>query len=488
MTESLKIDIMQKTDLFGTVETFFVQPYGKSLIIKGRPGAGKTTFALGFLERVMDRVPVCYLSSRFSDASLYGTYPWLESVSLKNLADKLPDSLTNVSTESLKKLEKLIEEGKMGSDSYGLILNISDLLPEIRAIYSFVEVNQGNSPLIVIDSIESLSEKYDVNEQTLFSMLYSDLVERSGANLICILEARENVKLEYFADGVLSMDYMLEEGILIRKATVEKLRGVSIGTSPVFFYSLEDGKCRAFSKDTIIYPEGRFTRSLSLNKALFEVPLTTSEFEKITPDKTPKVSLGTLIMLHRVGSSPAVDDILNLMKNNLIKNAILQERGVMDVTSSSYETSRVMSNCLDPDSLKHYITAEKSKRSNSFVINLEGKGILEDFPNEVIDFFLSSSSRPHLYFFSYDFMRFTYGENFFGDLINLANSIRTTGAIFLIVDDDSYSKISHYASFTIHFRDIGGYIFVNSNEKESYLSSVVYDSEGWPDLELHQVV
>ena len=479
---------MDRNNPYGIIESFFIQPYGKSLIIKGRPGAGKTTFALGLLERIMDRVPVCYLSGRFSDASLFGTYPWLESISLTNLADKLPESINNISTDSLKKLEKLIEEGKMGNDSYGLILNISDLLPEIRAMYSFVEVNQGNSPLIVVDSIESLSEKYDVNEKTLFSMLYSDLVEKSGANLVCILEATENVKLEYFADGVMSMDYVLENDILIRKATIEKLRGVSIGTSPVFFYTLEDGKCRPFSKETILYPENKLSKSKSLNKALFEVPLECSGLPYLIPDKTQKVPLGSLIMLHRVGSSPAVDDVIHLMKNNLIRNAIMQERGVMDVTSSCYETARIMTNSLEPDLLKHYITAEKSKRSNSFIINLEGKGILEDFPNEVIDFFMSSSSRPHLYFFSYDFMRFTYGGSFFGDLMNLANSIRTTGAIFLIVDDESYANISHYASFTIHFRDIGGYIFINSNEKESYLSTVTYDSNDWPDLELHQVV
>jgi KaiC/GvpD/RAD55 family RecA-like ATPase len=479
---------MEKNDLFGTIESFFIQPYGKSLIIKGKPGAGKTTFALGFLERVMEGTPVCYLSARFSDQSLFGTYPWLENVSLRNLAEKLPDSLGNVSTDSLRKLERMIEEGRTGNDSFGLILNISDLLPELKSIYSFVDVNQGNNPLIVIDSIESLSEKYDVDEQVLFSMLYSDLVEKSGANLICILEASENVKLEYFADGVLSMDYYLDNGILIRKALVEKLRGVSIGSSPVFFYSLADGKCSTFTRETAIYPEGKFDKVETLSKTLFEVPIDSSDLSMLTPDRSSNISLGSLIILHRVGNSPAVDEILNLVKNNLIRKAILQERGVMDVTSSSYETSRIMSNCAEPEALKHYITAEKSKKSNSYVINLEGKGILEDFPNEVIDFFMSSSSRPHLYFFSYDFMRFTYGENFFGDLINLVNSIRTTGAIFLIVDDESYGKISHYASFTIHFRDIGGYVFLNSTEKDAYISSVKYDSTKWPDVELKQVV
>ncbi|MEM3676358.1 MAG: gas vesicle protein GvpD P-loop domain-containing protein, partial [Thermoplasmataceae archaeon] len=305
--------------LFTLMERFFSQPYGKSLVIKGKPGAGKTTLALSFMEAVMQNIPVCYLSARFSDSSLLSIYPWLEKASLRS-SGQASDPVVNISTESLKKLERLIEEGKVGSEiNNGLILNVSDLLPEIRGIYEFVDSNVGRSPLIVIDSIEALSEKYDIESQLLFSVLYGDIVERSEGNIIFILEATENPKLEYFADGVISMDYSIVDDFLVRTATIEKLRGISIGSSPKFLYTLNDGKCRAFSKNQVIYPDSKIELAHDDITDQFYVPIGSSDFHKLTIDGEGQVSLGSVIILHRQGNSDDVDTVVNLFKNNLIK-------------------------------------------------------------------------------------------------------------------------------------------------------------------------
>ncbi len=480
---------MKRDGLIGLLDQFFDQQYGRSLIIKGKPGAGKTTFALEYMETIMEKVPVCYLSARFSDESLQQTYPWLKDVSIRNLSSSLKGDIGNVSTESLQKLERMIEEGKVsnGMES-GLILNLTDLLPEVRALYEFVDSNYGNEPLIVIDSIEALSEKYDINNLLLFSMIHSDLVEKSGAKLIVILEAKENQKLEYFSDGVISMDYSIEDDFLVRKSIVEKLRGVSLGTTPVYLYSLNNGRFSPLDQRQIIYPEKKVKIDKKSKREQFEVPLESDELQKLTKTGDNSVPLGSVIMLHRKGNSNVVNDVVNLVKNNLIKDAILDGRGVIDATSSSYETSRILVNSMDSDTMKHYITAEKSKRANSFVINLEGKSIVEDFPNDVIDFFMSSSSRPDLYFFSTDFLMFTYGPDFFGDLVNLINSIRPTGAIVIIADDDYYEKISHYSNFTMHFKEVSGYAVVNSAPKVFYVAIPEFSGEGWPSLAMHEMV
>lgn len=480
---------MAKEGLIALLDGFFDQKFGRSLVIKGKPGAGKTTFALEYMESVMKDTPVCYLSARFSDESLQQTYPWLKDVSVRNMVNTLKGEITNASTDSLQKLERMIEEGKISSSvDNGLILNITDLLPEVRALYEFVDSNPGNGPLIVIDSIEALSEKYDINNLLLFSMIHSDLVERSGARLICILEARENQKLEYFSDGVLSMDYFIDDDFLVRRTIVEKLRGVSLGSTPIFMYTLKDGRFFPLSQRQIVYPEKKIKADRKSKREQFEVPLDSDELDKLTQTGTPTVPLGSVIMLHRRGNSNVVNDVVNLVKNNLIKNAIMDGRGVIDATSSSYETSRILVNSMDPETMKHYITAEKSKRANSFVINLEGKGIVEDFPNDVIDFFMSASSRPDLYFFSTDFLMFTYGPDFFGDLVNLINSIRTTGAIIIVADDDYYEKISHYSNLTIHFKEVSGYVVVNSAPRVFYAAVPEYGNDSWPSLVLREMV
>ena len=480
---------MRKEGLMGLLEKFFNQKYGKSLVVKGKPGAGKTTFALSYIESIMDKVPVCYLSARYSDDALQLTYPWLKEVSLRNLASSLKGEIVNVNTESLQKLERMIEEGKISNGmENGLILNITDLLPEIRALYEFVDSNVGNAPLIVIDSMEALSEKYDINNLLLFSMIHSDLVEKSGANVIAILEADANQKLEYFADGVISMNYFIEDDFLTRSSVIEKLRGISLGSTPIFLYTLKDGKFAPLNHNVITYPDKKIKYEKKAEHEQFEVILDTDDLAKLTPTKSKSIPLGSVLMLHRKDNSNVVNDVVNLVKNNLIKSAVIEGRGVIDATSSSYETSRILVDSLDSETMKHYITAEKSKRANSFVINLEGKSIVEDFPNDVIDFFMSSSSRPDLYFFSTDFLMFTYGPDFFGDLVNLINGIRTTGAIIIITDDEYYGKISNYPSMTIHFREVSGYTVVNSAPMTSYAAIPQYDQNAWPNLKLYELV
>jgi hypothetical protein len=256
----------------------------------------------------------------------------------------------------------------------------------------------------------------------------------------------------------------------------------------VFLYSLNKGRFHPFSRRLVKYPERKIKAVADPDIRPFEVSLGNPEFSKLLENGSDTVPLGSVIIFHRENNSTALDNIVNLAKNNLIKTTIMEKRGVIDVTSSSYETSRVLVNSIDQESLKHYITAEKSKRSNSYVINLEGKNLVEDFPHEVIDFFMSSSSRPDIYIFSTDFLLFTYGDQFFGDLVNLINGIRTTGIVVIVADDEYYRKISHYATNTIHFRDVNGYVLVNSNQNTVFVASPEYRKDEWPELELSEIV
>jgi len=319
-------------------------------------------------------------------------------------------------------------------------------------------------------------------------VLHSDLVENSGANIIVVMEEMNNTKLEYFSDGVVSMDYQLKDDFLVRTLTVAKLRGMSTGSSPVWLYSLKEGRFLPFERDSVTYPENKLKTKVKAEERSFEVPLGSDSFSKLVEKDLDRVPLGYVVIFHRVNKSTSVDQAVNLVKNNLIRRTVLEGRGVIDATSSSYETSRVMVDTMESEVLKHYITAEKSKRSSSYVINLEGKSLVEDFPHEVIDFFMSSSSRPNVYLFSTDFLSFTYGNDFFGDLLNLINIIRMTGIIVIVADDEYYQKISHYANLTVHFRDFSGYVLLNSSKRSVFISSTKYGKDRWPEVELDEIV
>ncbi|MHB8361243.1 MAG: gas vesicle protein GvpD P-loop domain-containing protein [Thermoplasmataceae archaeon] len=484
---------MDDNKVLGFFSEFFNQKYGKSLIIKGKPGSGKTTFVLEFTGVIYKENPVHYLSSRFSDDPLKEIFDFIDEVSYRANKDAIEykEDFKSVKTDSLKKLEQMIEEKEVNSSSKGfnsgLIFNIQEVIPEINAIYSFVDENAGTNPIIILDSIEALSQKYGIDEGVLFSVLQNDLVEHSGAGLIVVLENTGNAQLEYFADGVVSLDYKLFNDYLLRTLRIEKFRGLAIGSNPTYLYSLKDGRFNAFPQPVFEYPKKRLKKPKDTTVKEYEVPLGNNSFSSMITGGSEGVPLGTVVLIHRKSVSENLDNAVNLFKNNLIKRTISEGRGVIDVTSSSYETSRTLVSVVDTDLLKHYITAERTKRSNPYVINLEGKSMFADFPNEVIDFFMSSSVRPNVYFFSTDFLSFTYGQSFIGELINIINEIRITGIVVIIADNEYYEKLSHYSGLTVHFLESSGSVLVSSGTNKLFAMKVSKDEENWPTIELTEI-
>ncbi len=480
--------------LLNVFRSFFRQNFGNSLIIKGKPGVGKTTFALELLNVVRSEVPVQYISTRTSDDPLILKFPWLQEVSTgKRSRNREVDELSAVSKKNLESLGRMIEEGRLSKGGRsevqaGLIMNVEEVLPEVEYLYTFVDKNIRQNPLIVIDSIEALAEKYDLDPGLLFSIIQKDLVEGSGANLILVMESTGHNTLDYYSDGVVSMNYDLINNFLVRTVMIEKLRGQSIGSSPVYIYSLEEGRFHSFNRDQIVYPTTRIGEQPSSASSQLEVPLGNPEFEKLLETASGTMPVGSVVLVHRRGKSTSVDKIVNLFKNNLIKETVSQGRGVIDISSSNYESSRVLVQTLDPDWMSHYITAEKSDRQSPYIINMSGKTLLEDFPQEVIDFYLSSSQKPNVYIFSTDFLYFVYGSSFYGDLANLINSLRSSGLILIIADDEEYEKILHFSTYVIHLSDNFGYVSANSSPSESFLCTISTDGDKWPYIKLSIMV
>ena len=476
--------------LLETFSKFLRQQYGSSLIIKGKPGAGKTTFALELLDSLRKTSPSYYITTRFSNDPLAERFPWLGEVSAGSKSrNRNVDTLSDAFRENLERLERMIEEGKVSRNlgnvgSQGIVLNIEEILPELESLYSFVSQNVNSKPVVVVDSIEALAEKYDLDPEILFQVIQKDLVEKSGANILMIMEQDREIALDYYADGVVRMGYDYFNNFIIRTVTIEKLRGVSIGSSPIYLYSLDSGHFQSFKREQIVYPAQRMKKIVKAEDRQFEVSLGMPEFAKLYPNATDKLPLGSVVMIHRQTQSNVVDQYVNLFKNNVIKHSITNGRGILDVTSSNYESSRILVGTMDPDFLKHYITAEKAEKSSPFVINIGGKNMIEDFPREVIDYYMTNSKKPYVYVFSTDFLKFIYGDSFAGDFATIINAIRPTGIVVIVADEEEYRKLYHYSSFTVHINDINGYVTFNSDSANMYIGSVTYDEEKWPGIRL----
>ncbi|MCY0851684.1 MAG: ATPase [Thermoplasma acidophilum] len=463
-------------------EQFFDQRFGKSMVIKGKPGSGKTTFTLDFLTSIRDHHPVYYISSRTTDSAISEAYPWIK--------DRFSGEgeISKVKTDYLNRFEKMVEEGKFGDFlKDGLIIDMKKIVPIIHSLYEFVDAHVGERPIIALDSIDAIAEEYNIPEDFLFLMLKNDLVEGSGANLVTILEAKQNERLEYFADGVVSLDYNIKNDMLIRSLTLEKMRGISIGPYPNYMFSLAGGKFNSVMRSSLVFPDTKYEPTRISDPAEFQVSLGDPEYGKLTPEGTDTVPGGSIVILHLKDKGPAVNDFVSLFKTNLIITNIIQGRGVIDVTASGYETYTVLLKSLAGKYLNNYITTSKSDMINPYVISLKGVKLKDDINREIIEVKLAQSKGPYIYFFSSDYLYLVYGPEFLNQIIEVVDDIRTTGVIFIVADDTTYDKMFSASHISLDLFSINGYAAVSSNKTSSYLIQIMPDEKRWPKIRFIEI-
>ncbi|HUL39563.1 MAG TPA: gas vesicle protein GvpD P-loop domain-containing protein, partial [Methanomassiliicoccales archaeon] len=68
---------VQSNNLPAELRSFLLVRGGRSLIIRGNAGTGKTTLALQLVEELAEIENSFYFSTRVSDSVLLGQFPWL---------------------------------------------------------------------------------------------------------------------------------------------------------------------------------------------------------------------------------------------------------------------------------------------------------------------------------------------------------------------------------------------------------------------------
>lgn len=250
------------------IVSFFNRPSGRSLMIKGSPGTGKTTFALQLLEELADPDKSFYLSTRVSDEALYSQFPWLEH---KEMRSRIVDSgriflKTLYSSES--GIEEVVEapvETPTLSTAKNFLQSIGDKkgpptkvdrtrlssllertrMPEIESTYDRVEYVLPEKTTLVIDSVEGVTHKYNIEAEELITALQKDLVENSNVDLIFVLEKADIPQLEYLVDGVLSLSMGELDGRRVREGHLIKLRATEI-KQPSYLLTLRNGRFKCF--------------------------------------------------------------------------------------------------------------------------------------------------------------------------------------------------------------------------------------------------
>ena len=208
------------------IRNFFADEYGKTLLIKGEPGTGKTVFALTLLSTLKGNG--VYLSTRIDPDTLYMIYPWIkEAISADSIID---------ATQS----ERLMKKHTVKPLKY---INVPDFL---KAIYTKTE--KMNNPIIIIDSWDAVASHtghYEQNGREKLEYNLCDFSRKTGTTMIFIAEYAEQRSLDYMVDGVIATESDMYEGRRLRRMIIQKLRGCSIKT-PVSLFSLSNGVFKSF--------------------------------------------------------------------------------------------------------------------------------------------------------------------------------------------------------------------------------------------------
>ncbi len=255
------------------LNNFFDGVMGRSLMIKGNAGTGKTIMSLSVIEKIGTLDNSFYLSTRVTNEALYSQFNWLEEKDWRSsLMDASMDFLKSISkekkvsyefkarkSEELDKLDKardVLKEmrGKEEVDkqlpehiSRTMLVSLEkeNKITELEELYDKVEGRLPENSFVVIDSIEAIVERYDIDAKQLIKTLQKDLVEWSGVKLILISEKKESIEWDYLVDGVVTLNEEEFKGRRFRNMYLNKLRGVRI-ERPSYLFSLENGKFQYF--------------------------------------------------------------------------------------------------------------------------------------------------------------------------------------------------------------------------------------------------
>jgi KaiC/GvpD/RAD55 family RecA-like ATPase len=228
------------------IRRFFRSRVGQSLLIRGAPGTGKTTFALSLLAGV--KAPGFYVSTRVFYPELIEHYPWLQ--------DRLPEDHV-VDAEAMwpgvggrKEFGSLIRQFTQlspDSEEFGNLDKFLTLPPGVQEVFS--RFPPGERSALVIDSWDGLIEPYLSNPSETPSAVHRLRIEnalisvlsKANVHTILINETSGSTALEYLVHGVIELRRDDVEGMVLRELVYHKLRGVPLQSSSVM-YSLEGAR------------------------------------------------------------------------------------------------------------------------------------------------------------------------------------------------------------------------------------------------------
>lgn len=517
------------------LHSFISEKGGNSLIIKGETGTGKTTLALQIMEKYYGLARSDYISKRVEDKKLFKQFPWLKKKIkqqdilgnarklLKSFySDDIIDTVSmdevqktqtylsrrflksiheeeedfSFQKEELQKLEGKVERGEIigedeeMSDSFKneFVFEIGKTLPEIDKAYEMVKRSLPKESLIIIDSIEALSDHYGIPKDKIVSALQKDLSDNGNTNLIFITESMENSKIDYIVDGIIELEKRYFDNKVLREMSIEKLKGKKIHNSK-YTFSLHDGNFKLIQSNI---PDN-FTKMKK---------------EPILVEKTDKISTGyegiddVIGGLEYPGShilevdEDVPKDVLENIISALLSNSCILNRGTITLPPFGYNSHQIK------NILKGYVPEGKMKNllilqnflpeADENSMELRGEDLYSDIDLSKIKDKIPDSKSPYTFLIGLNSVIGSYGESSVAKLNNIIPSIVSKGHSFIGICLDGNENISNLkvtADDVLKIKMINGVVCFYTEKSHSPLYSLSFKiSEGNPIAEVTPIV
>ena len=251
----------------GEIRQFFSSQFGKSLVVKGKPGTGKTTFVFEILHELCPSGNCIYISPRIDKSSSYGKFPWIE----------------------------------------GDFNNNEDFLRMLASRIKAIWESSDSKPMIAVDSIDSLSiattrsAHWEENKFELERLLL-DFSRKVNADIVMITEQTDIGSLDYLVDGVVSVEALEMAGSDIRKIHLLKLRGVGMSQSR-YLFTLHKGVFTSFEQFRFSYPGNTIVPSPVTDPAHSKISTGSLDFDEILGGGYQKGSFNLFEITSGVGDS-----------------------------------------------------------------------------------------------------------------------------------------------------------------------------------------
>jgi len=194
-----------------TIESL-LKPFIKTIVIKGKPGTGKTTLSFELMRMVGSGL---YVSTR---------------TALKELVDQYPY------------IKPLVEEGAVRGISFE-DLRLGSAADVMESVLKATE--ELKNPVIILDSWDSIARELDPIERLRAEKSLAAMVEPTDSKLVFVSETAETSSLDYLADAIVTLEDREVDGARMRYIVWEKIRGVPIPQKR-YIFTLHEGRFRMF--------------------------------------------------------------------------------------------------------------------------------------------------------------------------------------------------------------------------------------------------